>query len=175
MFDSYNCAAGQGLLAIWAGEAAQAGMSAERIVEGLRRMRPRTQLYAMVRDIRYGVRGGRAPRFAEPLTRLLRFSPIVKARADGKLALSGAVWGREDMPEKFARKLAKGLDRTRRYRLIVGHCDCAEDADRLHAALLRSVPNIDRAWVMEAGIAIGAHAGPGSLVVGVQDYEPPQP
>lgn len=175
IFDSCNGSAGQGLLAIWAAEAAQAGWSSERIVEGLARMRPRSTLYAVVRDIRYGIRGGRAPKLAGPLTRLLRFSPVVKSKSDGRLGLAGAVWGREDFPEKFARNIAKRLDPSRQWRLIVGHCDCADDAERAHAALLRAVRNIDRAWIMEVGVAIGAHAGPGSLVIGVQDYEPPQP
>ncbi len=75
----------------------------------------------------------------------------------------------------FARNIAKRLDPSRQWRLIIGHCDCVEDAERVHAALLRQVRNIDRAWIMDVGVAIGAHAGPGSLVIGVQDYEPPQP
>lgn len=175
VFDSRNGSAGQGLLAIWAAEAAAAGWSSARIIDGLTRMRPRSTLYAVVRDIRYGIRGGRAPKLAGPLTQLLRFSPIVKSKGDGRLGLAGAVWGREDLPEKFARAIAKRLDPTRQWRLIIGHCDCVEDAERVHAALLRQVRNIDRAWIMEAGVAIGAHAGPGSLVIGVQDYEPPQP
>lgn len=174
VFDSCNGSAGQGLLAIWAAEAAQLGLSSARIIEGLARMRPRSHLYAVIRDIRYGVRGGRAPKLALPLTRLLRFSPMVRNRPDGRLSLCGAVWGREDLPEKFARSIARKLDPSRTYRLIIGHCDCPDDADRVHATLLRLVRNIDRAWIMEVGVAIGAHAGPGSLVLGVQDYEPPQ-
>lgn len=175
VFDSRNGSAGQGLLAIWAAEAALAGLSAPRIVEGLVRMRPRSTLYAVVRDVGYGVRGGRAPKLAGPLSRLLRFSPVVRSKPDGRIGLVGAVWGREDLPEKFARKIARRLDPARTWRIIVGHCDCAEDAERAHAALLRAVPKVDRAWIMEAGVAIGVHAGPGSLVIGVQDYEPPTP
>jgi hypothetical protein len=175
VFDSCNGSAGQGLLAIWAAEAAQAGLDAEAIAAGLARMRPRSTLYAVVRDIRYGIRGGRAPKLAGPLTRLLRFSPVIRSKADGRLGMAGAVWGREDLPEKFARNVARRLDPSRQWRLIIGHCDCAEDAERVHATLLRMVRNIDRAWIMEAGVAIGAHAGPGSLVIGVQDYEPPKP
>ena len=175
VFDSCNGSAGQGLLAIWAAEAALAGLSSARIIEGLTRMRSRSHLYAVIRDIRYGVRGGRAPKLAGPLTRLLRFSPIVKNRPDGRLGLAGAVWGREDLPEKFARNIARRLDPARTWRLIIGHCDCAEDAERVHATLLRLVARVDRAWIMEVGVAIGAHAGPGSLVLGIQDYEPPQP
>jgi len=175
VFDSGHAAAAQGLLAIWAAEAAQAGLDGPRILEGLARMRLRTALYVIARDIRYGVRGGRAPRLAEPLTRLLRFSLMVRSRADGRLGVMGGLWGRDHLPERFARKIARRLDPARRYRLIVGHCDCAGDAERVQAALVASVREIDRIWLVETGVAIGTHAGPESLVIGVQDYEPPLP
>ncbi len=171
--DSYNGSAGQGLLAIWAGEAALSGLSADAIVRGVEYMRPRTKLWAVVRDLRYGVRGGRAPKLALPLTRLLRFVPMVRSNAIGKLALVGGFWGKDRLPERFARSVARRLDPKRRWRIIVGHCDCAEDAERMRVVLEQRVKQLDAIWVMEAGAGIGAHAGPGSLVLGVQEYEPP--
>jgi DegV family protein with EDD domain len=175
VFDSNQVAAGQGLLAIWAAEAAQAGLDAPRILEGLARMRERTMLYGVIRDIRYAVRGGRVPRAALPLTRLLRVSLLLRSRPGGRLGLMGGLWGRDNLPERFAKRIARRLDPARRYRLMVGHCDCAADAERVKSALLASVRSVDRVWLVETGVAIGAHAGPGSLVLGVQDYEPPSP
>ena len=175
VFDSGQAACGQGLLAIWAAEAAQAGLDATRILAGLARMRDRTFLYGVIRDIRYAVRGGRVPKVALPVTRLLRVSLMLGSRPGGRLGLKGGLWGRNNVPERFARKIARQLDPARRYRLMVGHCDCAADAERMQRALLAAVPGIDRLWLVETGIAVGAHAGPGSLVLGVQDYEPPMP
>jgi len=173
VFDSCNGSAGQGLLAIWAGEAALAGLSSQAICAGLERMRPRTSMWAVVRDLRYGVRGGRAPKLALPLTRLLRFVPMVRTNSIGKLQIAGAIWSKQQLPERFARAIVRRLDPKRRWRIVVGHCDCAEDAERLRIAIQARMPNVDAIWVMEAGAGIGAHAGPGSLVLGVQDYEPP--
>jgi hypothetical protein len=175
VFDTGHAAAAQGLLAIWAAEAAQAGLDATRILEGLARMRSRTALYAVARDIRYAVHGGRAPRLALTLTRLLRLSLMFRSRADGRIGLMGGLWGHDHLPERFARTIARRLDPARRYRLIVGHCDCARDAERMQVALCARVRGIDRIWIVETGSVIGTHAGPGSLVIGVQDYEPPQP
>jgi DegV family protein with EDD domain len=175
VFDSGQAAAGQGLLAIWAAEAAQAGLDAPRILEGLARMRDRTMLYGVIRDIRYAVRGGRVPRVALPATRLLRVSLMLGSRPGGRLGLKGGLWGKKNLPERFARRIARQLDPARRYRLMVGHCDCAEDAERVKRALVAAVRGIDRIWLLETGIAVGAHAGPGSLIIGVQDYEPPMP
>jgi len=49
----------------------------------------------------------------------------------------------------------------------VGHCDAREDAQKLLDALCELVP-VSRRWLTETGPAIGAHAGPGTLVVGLQ-------
>jgi hypothetical protein len=175
VFDTNTVSGAQGLLAIWAVEAAEAGLDAERILEGLARMRARTSLYAVARDLRYAVRGGRAPRVALPLTRLLRLSLLFHCGADGRFSPMGGLWGHDHLPERFARTVVRRLNPARRYRLIVGHCDCAGDAERVQSALRAQIRSIDRLWLVETGIAIGAHAGPGTLVIAVQDYEPPQP
>lgn len=173
VFDTGSVSAGQGLLTMWAAEAAAAGLDAPRILAGLAHMRPRTQVFAFVQDIRYGVRGGRAPRVALTLTRLLHFSLMLKIRPNGRLGMMGGLWGGKNLPERFARKIARRLDPARRYRVIIGHCDCAPEAQRVRAALQASGLTLDQTWVVETGVAIGAHAGPGSLVLGIQDYEPP--
>jgi len=175
VFDTSHVAGAQGLLAIWAAEAAEAGLGAARILDGLARMRSQTAIYAVARDIRYAVRGGRAPRIALPLTRLLRLSLLFRNRVDGRFTPMGGLWGRNNLPERFACAIARRLNPARRYRLIVGHCDCAGDAERVQAVLLARVRDIDRIWLVETGVAIGTHAGPGTLVIGVQDYEPPLP
>jgi DegV family protein with EDD domain len=174
VFDSEQVAAGQGLMVIWAAEAAQAGMGASRLLEGLLHMRGRTSVFAIVRDISYGVRGGRIPKAALPLTRLLRLSLILCSKG-GRLGLEGALWGRHNLPVRFARRIARTLDPARRYRFIVGHGDCPADAALVERTLRALVPNVDRLWVVETGVAIGAHAGPGSLVIAVQDYVPLTP
>lgn len=173
VFDTGSVSAGQGLLTIWAAEAAEAGLDASRILAGLARLRPRTQVFAFVQDIRYAVRGGRAPRVALTLTRLLHVTLMLNIRPNGRLGLMGGLWGGNNLPERFARNIARRLDPARQYRVIIGHCDCAAEAQRVQAALQASDLTLDHTWVVETGVAIGAHAGPGSLVIGIQDYEPP--
>jgi uncharacterized protein len=162
----------QGLLAIDAAEAAAAGMSADAIVARVREMVPRTSFYAVVRDLSYGVRGGRAPKLALPLSRLFGFLPLIRNAANGKLGIGGVLWGREDLAERFAAAVARRLDLSKRYRLLIGHCDNPDDGERLRECLRQRIPLIERDWLVEAGSGIGAHAGPGSLVVGIQESVP---
>jgi len=173
--DTRHGAAAQGLLAMDAAEAAAAGWRADAIARRLAAMNARTWLYAIVRDLSYGVRGGRAPRLALPFTRLTRSLPIIANTARGKLGLESLLWGRRDMPERFAAAIARRLDARKRYRVLVCHCDCPEDGARLQEAIRRKLPGLEGNWLIEAGSAIGAHAGPGSLVLGVQEALPLEP
>ena len=170
--DTNHGSAAQALIAIDAAEAAEAGFDAEAIVARVRRASRHAALYAVVRDLSYGVRGGRAPKLVAPLARWARCMPIVRSTPTGKLGLGGVLWGRRDLPRRFAAAVARRLDRDLRWRIIVGHCDAADDAAVLSASLVERVPNLDRIWTIEAGSAIGAHAGPGSLLVGVMPCLP---
>jgi uncharacterized protein len=170
--DSRMGAAAQGLLAMDAAEAAAAGYDAPEILARIAEMIPRTQFYAAVRDLSYGVRGGRAPKLALPLSRLLGLMPVIGAKRNGKLGMAGAIRGDAYFVDRFAAVVLRKLDRRKRWRVLVCHCDCAGDGERLRDRLRERADNIAQDWVIEAGSGIGAHAGPGSLVVGLQEVVP---
>jgi hypothetical protein len=173
--DTMHGAAAQGLLVMDAAEAAAAGYDAERLVARIAAMRARTHLFAVIRDLSYGVRGGRAPKLALPMSRWLGFVPIIRSNRRGTLSLSGVMFGRERLAERFAAALVRGLNPRQRYRLLICHGDCAEDGAILRDALRARMPNLVQDWLIEAGSGIGAHAGPGSLVVGAQEIVPLDP
>jgi DegV family protein with EDD domain len=173
--DSRHGSAAQGLLAMDAAAAAAAGLDAAAIAARLARMVPLTQLFAVVKDLKYGVRGGRAPKAALPLQRWLGLVPLIGSKANGRLGIRGALFGRERLPERFAAAVARRLDPAKSWRLLVCHCDCPEEGEALRRELRARVPRVDADWLIEAGSGIGAHAGPGSLVVGVQEAVPLPP
>lgn len=169
VFDTANAAGGQALLAIRAAELAQDGASSDDIVAELERLRPLTLTWAIARDLSHGVRGGRVPRWAKPLIEGLGMTPVAKVKPDGRLGVMGALFGRQRVPERFADYLAKRLPKSR-CRVIVGHCDSAADGQALLDALRARLDCAD-SWLVETGPAVGAHAGPGALVVSVQPVE----
>ncbi len=173
VFDSRNATAGQGLLALYAAECADAGWSAERIMKALERLAPQTRTFAVVADLGHGVRGGRVPRWFKWLADGLRLTPVLANNRAGRITLHGVIAGRRNLAARLARRLARRLDRDRAWRILVGHCDCEADGRALRRALVERIPHVHSAYLTEAGAAIGAHAGPGALVVAVQPYEPP--
>lgn len=177
--DSGQVSAGQALLAWRAGELAAAGASAEVIVAALEALRPQVHTWAMARDIRHAVRGGRIPRWAGPLVRWSGLTPVARVNAAGRLQVAGGLLARRRAPEAFARYVARRVPTGLRWRLIVGHADAHADGERLLLALQQRLA-IEVAHLVEVGPAVGAHAGPGTLVVGlapapVQDDRQVQP
>jgi len=86
---------------------------------------------------------------------------------EGKLGVAGGLFGRRRVPERFASYVAKRVDRSLRWRVIVGHCDAAADGEVLLREVRRLLDCQD-AWLVETGPAIGAHAGPSTLVISLQ-------
>jgi hypothetical protein len=66
------------------------------------------------------------------------------------------------------------MDPDRTYRVIVSHTNADADARELADRILEGHPQVDACWVVEASPAIGAHAGPGTLIVGFHAWEPPE-
>ena len=171
IFDTANAAGGQGLLVIAAAEAAQAGQTPEQIMTLLERLRPVTETWACTADISHAVRGGRIPRWAGPIANALGLTAIAKVSSAGKLGLNSGLFGKRNIIERYARHVAKRIDRAQQYRAIIGHCGDPEAGQALLQAFTALVPCV-QAWCVESGPAIGAHAGPGALVISYQPVIP---
>jgi hypothetical protein len=167
VFDTINAACGQALLVWRAAELAEQGCSEADVVAELERLRPLTRMWATAPDISHAVRGGRIPRWAAPIARFTALTPMARMNAEGRMAVAGVLFTRERAPEAFARRVAGKLAAGTRWRVIVGHCDARPQAERLLAALRQRV-SIHQDHLVETGAAIGAHAGPGALIVAVQ-------
>jgi uncharacterized protein len=177
VLDTRNAAAGQALLVLRAAQMAADGQTGAQIRADFERMRSRTHTLALVRDIQYGVRGGRIPAWAGPVVRVLRANLLVSDDGMGKIKPCGLLWGKNDLAVRFALWAAKRIAKLNRsanvgVRIILGDADASADIEPCAQALLRSVPNLISLHRVEAGTAIGAHAGPGSIVIGFQRLLP---
>lgn len=172
--DTLQASAGLGLIAMRAAEHAREGAALDAVLAATRRAMASTRTFALIRDLRYGVRGGRIPRAAQWIAETFGLTMLIADRK-GLVRPFSALLGKQRLIERFAAVVARraptgagGL------RAIVGHCDAGDDAALLAGALREKLPGIDKLWVVETGPAIGCHAGPGSLVVGLQALEAKQ-
>jgi DegV family protein with EDD domain len=173
VIDSLNASTGQGLLAMYAAECSAAGQDAEAVIAATRAMLPRTRTFGMVGSLECAVRGGRVPRWIKRVAEALRLTPVLHADGEGRVTPGGVLFGRHDTTAKFARFVRRRMRRDCSYRVLVGHANCEVQGQWL-LEMLRA-PNVEYARLVALGSALGAHGGPGMLVVAFQPYEAPLP
>jgi DegV family protein with EDD domain len=172
VIDTMNASTGQGLIAMYAAECAAAGYGIEQIVAATRAILPRTRTFGVVGSLEYTVRGGRVPPWVKKVADALQLMPILHADRKGRVGAGGVLFGRDRLKEKFARFVRRRMRDDCTYRVLVGHANCEADGHWLLEQLAGT--NVAYARVVSIGCALGAHGGPGMLVVSLQEYEAPR-
>ncbi len=170
--DSRNVSLGQGLIAMHAAECVRAGYPLDDVLASVGEIAAQTRTYGLVTDLSYAVRGGRIRPSIKWLADRLRLTPILSNSVDGTIGVRNFMAGRRNLLRRFARHVARRAQRGKMYRVAIGHANCRDDADRLREELLDKLPGIEASYVTELGSALGVHAGPGALVVSLQEYRP---
>jgi DegV family protein with EDD domain len=170
VYDSRNVSAGQGLLVMYAAELAKAGYPAEEILKHLDDVADLTKTYAVVPDLSYAVRGGRVPLSKKRIADWLHLTPVIANNREGRVVSKGVLLGRTKLVPRFAHYLEKRATPAERWRVVVGHWDNLADAEALAEELRRRIKGIESLHILDAGVAVGAHAGLGALVVGLQPW-----
>ena len=164
VIDSRNASVGQGSLVVLAAECARAGLTIDRTASIIEREIPRTRTFAILRNLRFAVRGGRLPGWVGVISNALRLTPVIGFRRNGTIGLKACLLGRRRAVNRFARFIAK-LVGSEPVQLGIGHAMCADDANELRNTLVNLVPGATQIDICNLGTAVGVHGGPGSLVV----------
>ncbi len=174
VFDTMNGATGQGLMVLWAAEAAARGWERTAILSRLAEIRSQFQTFVLVRDLSWGVRGGRIKPWMETVSRRLHLNLVLANTAKGTLGPKGVLPGRRNALPRFTRFILKRMQTDRVYRVIISHTNALDDARRMRDMLLAGHPQVDACWIEDASPAIGCHAGPGALMCGIHPWTPPE-
>ena len=161
--DSKTASLGQGLLAIYAARARNAGKSLDEAAEYLEEIIKKMHLWAMVDDLHHLKRGGRITSSQAVIGTMLNVKPILTVLDDGTLVNCGKVRGRNkgmtfliECMEKY--KYIK--DET----MIVVGSDLPEPTQQL-TEMIKEKYGVAEIIVSEVGPIIGAHTGPGTLAI----------
>ena len=173
VIDSLNASVGEGLIATYAAECAQAGMPAEQVIAATRAILPRTHTFGLLGRLDFAVRGGRVPRFVQVLADWLHLTPILISHRNGKVDAGTLLFGRRNLRARFARLVRRRIHDHLTYRVGVGHANAEAEGRQLLEEICDGLENVRAGYLMPLGTALGVHGGPGMLVVGLQEYEPP--
>ena len=170
VIDSRNASLGQGLLVVLAAAYADTGESVDATIATIKEQLSVTRTYALLNDLTYAVRGGRLPAWVRTVAGALRLTPIIGTKPDGKIALSGFLFGRGDRARRFARFVARRTPEGDAVDVAVGHAVCDQDARQLVAHIRERLPAIHTLSTASLGTALGVHGGPGTLLVSMMPH-----
>lgn len=172
VMDALNVSAGQGLIALYAAEAAQAGHTHDDVVAMTQNIIMKTDFFAAITQLDYLVRGGRLPIKLKNFMDLLRITPVASVSKDGTVKPSRLFIGRKNLSQKLFRFTAKKLNPTKKYRLAIVHTDLENEGYQLATLLKHHFSGqIDQIFVLPCCASLAVHAGPGALGIAIQEYE----
>ena len=119
--------------------------------------------WVTIDDLSHLKRGGRVSATTAFVGGMLNIKPIIIMDDNGKLATVGKCRGRKAAMEHLVKKLCE--DGTDVETIFIAHGDCPGDAAALEALCREKCPAVKNVLTGYVGGVIGAHTGPGVLVV----------
>ena len=160
--DTLCAALGQGLLVHHACRKRDEGMSIEELAAWLEENKGNLCHWVTVDDLSHLKRGGRISTTTALVGTMLNVKPIIHVDEEGRLVNCAKVRGRKAALEYLVKKFEETcIDFDT---VFIAHGDCPEDAATLEA-MLREKHDIQEIVTGYVGPVIGAHTGPGVLVV----------
>jgi len=163
--DTLCAALGQGLLVWHACRKRSAGMSLEELTAWVEENKLHLCHWVTVDDLNHLKRGGRVSATTAFVGGMLNIKPIIHVDDNGKLDTVAKARGRKAAMEYLANKAAEDGAGYDNETVFIAHGDCPEDAKALEALVRAKCPFVRNVQIGYVGGVIGAHTGPGVLVV----------
>jgi DegV family protein with EDD domain len=161
VIDSKGVTMWQGLVAIAAAKAAEAGYTLRQVVNKVHETISQLRVLALLDTVMYAVKGGRLGKVAPAVSAIesLLHVKLLLTLRDGEIRPAGLV-----------RSRGKGIDRLREFIRSVSHIEdlaivystTPDDAQTLADYVCSLFPNIVPR-IVRLGAALGVHGGPGAL------------
>ena len=169
ILDSLQAAASQALLVLKAIELIQEQREINEVIEELKKLIPKTHLYAILEDPKWLEAGGRMSKSQANWIRRIKkinLHPLVTIK-DGVVTKAGIIFAR-DTAEALFKKIGKESQKARkegkRIRIIIGHADNPEGAEKLRQRLKEIKAEVP--FISLASPVVCSHTGPGTLLAG---------
>ena len=162
VIDSRCAALGQGLLVWYTCRQRDAGLSLEELAAWVEENKLRICHWVTVDDLFHLKRGGRVSATTAIVGTMLNVKPIIHVNNEGQLISVAKVRGRKAAMDTLVKKYEQHV--ADRQMAFIAHGDCPEEAAELEA-ILKERCGVQNTMIGYVGGVIGAHTGPGVLVV----------
>jgi len=164
VIDSKTAAGAQGLMAIAAAKAANAGASLDQVVKYVTEARPKIGGIMLLDTLRYVYRTGRMSKTSAMLASLLQIKPINRIKPDGTFEVVDKVRKRPEGYRKLI-ELIKADSGTASLHFMISHSAAPEIAEEF-TQLLKSQFNCLSLAISEYSPIMGYSSGPRCLFIG---------
>ncbi len=161
--DTLCASAGLGLIVKMAVDMKAAGATLQEIADRVENVKKNVCHWVTVEDLVYLKRGGRISPALAFVGNALGLKPMILVDEAGKLESVAKIRGRKKALAALAEKFGEAKDNTKGP-LFIGHADCETDA-RAVARMIEERYGVVADHVGSIGPVIGAHAGPGTIVI----------
>lgn len=160
IIDTLSAAVGERLLVLQACKLRDEGKDTQTIAAELTALIPRVRIFACLDTLEYLARGGRIPKAAADLGKLVNLKPLVALSPEGRVAMAGKAIGRHRAGDALI-KLIQASPVDPRYPVLPLYTAGRENC----IAFLRQAAQEGYACTIDDAISvgptIGAHVGPG--------------
>lgn len=168
--DSRQASGGEGLLALFAQEMAEAGETASYIVSELGRMSSQMVTIFSVDTLDYLARNGRIGKAQHLLGSMLHMKPILALDKEGAVSAVDRVRGRGKVIPRLIELISERIRKGSQVDMALVHADAPEEFQKLKDAVTTAF-KVRKYYETEIGAVIGTHTGPGALAAFVVPAE----
>ncbi len=164
VIDSMCASSGQGLLVERAVSLKEKGLSIDEVAQWVEDNKLKIVHHFTVEDLFNLMRGGRISKTTAVVGTALKIQPILHVDNEGRLENIGKVRGRKKAITTLVESIEENIDKESDAPIIVTHADSPEDALYVINLIKEKYP--DRTIMQtDIGPTIGAHSGPGTMLV----------
>lgn len=164
VIDTLCAAMGQGLLVYTAAQLRSEGQSLDETAAWVEDHKLNLCHWVTVEDLMHLKRGGRISATTAVVGTMLSIKPIIRVDNEGRLESFAKARGRKAAMNTLLDRMAETFDPALSDTVFIGHGDCPADAEQV-AAEIKTRFGVKHVVVGYVGAVIGAHTGPGVLVV----------
>ncbi len=164
VIDSMCASSGQGLLVERAVRLKEKGLPIEEVADWVENNKLNIVHHFTVEDLFNLMRGGRISKTTAVVGTALKIHPILHVDNEGRLQNIGKVRGRKKAITTLVESMDENFDTESDAPIIVTHADSPDDAQYVISLIKEKYP--DRTIMLtDIGPTIGAHSGPGTMLV----------
>ena len=152
-------------LVLTIGDLFLSGKTPEEVLEWAKREVDHFAVYFFADDLKFFAKSGRVSGIAGTMGSILGIRPIIYMNGEGKMVSVGKETGRNNAIKKLLSYVDELGDDLYNYRVIVGHADAPQIAEKIIAALKEKYGEKLNVILADVNPTAGSHCGPDTVGV----------